>query len=135
MSPGFYQGFIPEVGPRGAARAYRLFGRIATLFAVRRSARPSSRLVARLLDVFTACLYALYYIARRAAARGSAPTTAGRDQSACERSCYGLDLLGSRSLPFLSRRNYRIEFYHLLFWGVVAGVIEGNIGSIVVAKK
>ena len=45
-----------------------------------------------------------------------------------------LDLLGARRLPFLARRNYRIEVCHLFHWGVIVGLIEGNIGSIVVDK-
>lgn len=45
-----------------------------------------------------------------------------------------MDLLGARSLPFLSRRNYYYEFMHLLPWGVLAGMVEGNIASIVVAE-
>ena len=45
-----------------------------------------------------------------------------------------MDLLGVRSLPFLSRRNYFYEFQHLLLWSALAGLIEGQFASIVVAK-
>lgn len=45
-----------------------------------------------------------------------------------------MDFLGVRSLPYLSRRNYHYEFIHLLPWGVLAGMVEGNIASIVVAE-
>jgi len=45
-----------------------------------------------------------------------------------------LDLLGVRSLPFLARRNYYYEFKHLLLWSALAGLIEGQFASIIVAK-
>ena len=45
-----------------------------------------------------------------------------------------MDILGVRSLPFFARRNYYYEFLHLAPWGVLAGLIEGNAGAIVVAK-
>jgi hypothetical protein len=45
-----------------------------------------------------------------------------------------LDLLGVRSLPFLSRRNYYYEFLHLIPWGVLVGTIEGNAASIIVKQ-
>ncbi|MCH7793280.1 MAG: hypothetical protein IID31_13495, partial [Planctomycetes bacterium] len=45
-----------------------------------------------------------------------------------------MDLLGARSLPFLSRRNYHYECIHLVPWGVLVGMVEGNIASIVVAN-
>ncbi|NOX59030.1 MAG: hypothetical protein GXP29_09260, partial [Planctomycetes bacterium] len=35
---------------------------------------------------------------------------------------------------FLSRYNYFHEFHHILAWGVVVGMIEGNFASVVVAK-
>ena len=45
-----------------------------------------------------------------------------------------MDLLGVRSLPFLARRNYYYEFKHLLLWSALAGLIEGQFASIIVAK-
>lgn len=45
-----------------------------------------------------------------------------------------LDLLGVRELPYLTRRNYYYEVIHIVPWGVMVGMIEGNIASIVVAK-
>lgn len=45
-----------------------------------------------------------------------------------------MDLLGLRTLPFLSRRNYYFEFKHLLFWSVPIGLVEGQFASVVVSK-
>lgn len=45
-----------------------------------------------------------------------------------------MDLLGVRNLPYLSRRNYYYEFLHLIPWGLLTGVVEGNLSAIVVAK-
>jgi len=45
-----------------------------------------------------------------------------------------LDLLGVRSLPFSTRRNYFYEFQHLLLWSVCAGLVEGQFASVVVSK-
>jgi MFS family permease len=45
-----------------------------------------------------------------------------------------LDILGVRSLPFTTRRNYFYEFKHLLPWSVLAGLVEGQFASVVVAK-
>lgn len=45
-----------------------------------------------------------------------------------------LDLLRVRQLPYLSRRNYYYEFLHLMPWALLAGLVEGNITSIVVAR-
>jgi MFS family permease len=45
-----------------------------------------------------------------------------------------LDLLGIHRLPYLTRRNYYYEFMHLLPWGLLAGAVEGQITSVVVAK-
>jgi hypothetical protein len=45
-----------------------------------------------------------------------------------------LDLFGVCSVPYLCRRNYYFEFKHLIPWGLMAGMIEGNVGAIVVAK-
>ncbi len=45
-----------------------------------------------------------------------------------------LDLLGVRSLPFLTRRNYFHEFRQIVPWSVLAGIVEGAFGSVVVAK-
>ncbi len=46
-----------------------------------------------------------------------------------------MDLLGIRTLPFLSRRNFYYEFKHLLPWSVLAGLVEGQFASVVVAKS
>lgn len=46
-----------------------------------------------------------------------------------------MDLLGLESLPFLARRNFFLEFKHLLFWAVLAGVVEGQFASVVVSKS
>lgn len=45
-----------------------------------------------------------------------------------------MDLLGVSSLPFLTRRSYYYEFKQIVVWGVLAGLVEGNFGSVVVAK-
>jgi hypothetical protein len=44
------------------------------------------------------------------------------------------DLLGVKALPFLARRNYYYEVKHLFLWSVLAGVVEGQFGSVVVSK-
>jgi hypothetical protein len=46
----------------------------------------------------------------------------------------GVDIYGLKRIPFLSRYNFFHEFNHILAWGVVVGLIEGNFASIVVAK-
>ncbi len=46
-----------------------------------------------------------------------------------------MDFLGIRTLPFLSRRNFYYEFRHLLPWSVLAGLVEGQFASVVVAKS
>jgi len=45
-----------------------------------------------------------------------------------------LDILGIRKLPFLTRRNYLYEFRHLICWGVLAGLIEGQFASVIVSR-
>ncbi len=40
-----------------------------------------------------------------------------------------------RSLPFLSRRNYHYELRQIIAWSILAGLVEGNFGSVVVAKS
>lgn len=45
-----------------------------------------------------------------------------------------MDVLGVGRLPFMARRNFVREFVHLLPWSVLAGVIEGQFASVVVAK-
>ncbi len=45
-----------------------------------------------------------------------------------------MDLIRAERLPFLCRRNYVCEFQHLIAWGVVAGVVEGNLAAVVVTK-
>jgi len=45
-----------------------------------------------------------------------------------------IDPFQVRQAPFLSRRNYVHEIRHIIGWGVVAGIVEGNIAAVVVAK-
>ncbi len=45
-----------------------------------------------------------------------------------------MDIYGLKRIPFLSRHNFFHEFHHILAWGVVVGLIEGNFAAIVVAK-
>jgi len=45
-----------------------------------------------------------------------------------------LDLLGIRRLPFLTRANYLNEFRHIAAWSLVVGMLEGSMGSVVVAR-
>ena len=45
-----------------------------------------------------------------------------------------MDLLGVQSRPFLARHNYYHEMLHILLWGAVAGVVEGNFAAVVAAK-
>jgi len=45
------------------------------------------------------------------------------------------DPLGLRELPFLSRRNFLVELQQFLPWSVVAGLVEGQFGSVVVARS
>ncbi|HUU82997.1 MAG TPA: MFS transporter [Phycisphaerae bacterium] len=45
-----------------------------------------------------------------------------------------MDVFGARSLPFMTRRNYVHEAVHLLPWGIVVGLAEGNVSAVVVAK-
>ncbi len=45
-----------------------------------------------------------------------------------------LDPLRTRSLPFLTRRNYFYEMIHLIPWGVVTATCESTVASIIVAK-
>jgi MFS family permease len=44
------------------------------------------------------------------------------------------DFLRSDDMPFLARTTYRLERRHILLWGALAGLIEGNTSSIVAAK-
>lgn len=43
-------------------------------------------------------------------------------------------LLGLPRLPLMARRNYLIEYRHLVFWGMFVGMFEGTISSIVAIK-
>lgn len=45
-----------------------------------------------------------------------------------------LDLLKLRELPYLCRRNYLCEFRHILPWSVLAGLLEGSFGGVVVSR-
>ena len=45
-----------------------------------------------------------------------------------------MDLLGCRSLPFCTRRNYYYEMQNILWWSLLAGLVEGHFGAVVVAK-
>lgn len=45
-----------------------------------------------------------------------------------------MDWLGISALPFSSRRNFLHELKHTIPWTVLAGLVEGRFGSIVVSK-
>lgn len=45
-----------------------------------------------------------------------------------------MDLFATRRVPFMARRNYTVELQHLCLWGIFAGMFEGSVSSIVVAK-
>lgn len=45
-----------------------------------------------------------------------------------------VDLIGARGVPFMARRAYTIEVRHFLFWGLFAGLVEGTVSAVVVAK-
>lgn len=45
-----------------------------------------------------------------------------------------MDLLKVRTLPYLSRRNYYYEFWQLIPWSMLAGLVEGQFGSVVVSR-
>ena len=45
-----------------------------------------------------------------------------------------LDLLAARRVPYMARRNFIIELRHLVVWGIFAGLIEGTISGVIVAK-
>ncbi len=45
-----------------------------------------------------------------------------------------MDLFRFRSVPFMARRNYYYEFKHIVPWSILAGLVEGQFGSIVVAR-
>ena len=45
-----------------------------------------------------------------------------------------MDLFRARRVPLMARQNYLIEMQHVLLWGVFAGMLEGSVSSIVVAK-
>ncbi|MCC7290729.1 MAG: hypothetical protein IT449_01555 [Phycisphaerales bacterium] len=45
-----------------------------------------------------------------------------------------LDWLGISALPYSSRRNFLLEYKHMIPWTVLAGLVEGRFGSIVVSK-
>jgi hypothetical protein len=45
-----------------------------------------------------------------------------------------LDVFGARSLPFFTRRNYVHEMLHISPWSLLAGVLEGQFGAIVITK-
>ncbi len=46
-----------------------------------------------------------------------------------------MDALGLRTLPFLSRRNYYYELKHIVPWGLLVGLVEGQFASIVIARS
>ena len=46
-----------------------------------------------------------------------------------------MDVLGLKALPFLTRRNYYFEFWHLLLWSALAGLLEGPFASVVVSRS
>ncbi len=45
-----------------------------------------------------------------------------------------MDWLGVRGVPFLARRNYYYELWHMVFWSILAGLLEGQFAAVVVAK-
>lgn len=45
------------------------------------------------------------------------------------------DLFGAKSLPFLTRRNYSREMLHIAPWSLLAGLLEGQFATIVVARS
>lgn len=45
-----------------------------------------------------------------------------------------MDWLRIRQLPFTARRNFYYELHHLVLWNVLAGLVEGRFGAIVVSK-
>lgn len=45
-----------------------------------------------------------------------------------------MDLFAARSLPLLTRRNYVYELLHIAPWSLLAGIIEGAFGAIVVKR-
>ncbi len=45
-----------------------------------------------------------------------------------------MDLLAARRVPYMARRNFVIELRHLVVWGVFAGLIEGTVSGVIVAK-
>ena len=45
-----------------------------------------------------------------------------------------MNILGLERVPYMARRNYLIEVRHMLLWGMFAGMFEGSVSSIVVAK-
>ena len=44
------------------------------------------------------------------------------------------DVFRARSLPYMTRRNYVYEAAHLLPWGLLVGLAEGNVSAVLVAK-
>lgn len=47
----------------------------------------------------------------------------------------GLDWVGARKLPYLTRASFVAEFRHLAAWNLLAGLVEGHFASVVVAKS
>lgn len=45
-----------------------------------------------------------------------------------------MDLLAIRTLPFLTRRNYYYEFKHMVPWCILAGLVEGQFASVIIAR-
>lgn len=45
-----------------------------------------------------------------------------------------VDWFGARSIPFLARQTYVLEMRHIFAWGMVVGVVEGSLASVVAAK-
>lgn len=45
-----------------------------------------------------------------------------------------MDWIGARGVPYMARRAYTIEVRHFLFWGLFAGLVEGTVSAVVVAK-
>ncbi len=45
-----------------------------------------------------------------------------------------MDCIAAQRLPVFCRRNYFYEFLHMLPWGLVAGIVEGNFAAVVVQE-
>lgn len=46
-----------------------------------------------------------------------------------------MDLSGARGLPMMTRRNFHYEFRQFCVWSILAGIVEGQFGAVVIAKS